>query len=94
MIDAKRAFEIGLANVVVAPEKLMDKAREMATTIMARGPFAVAQAKRSVNHGSDLSKYDAIELEKQCFTTLFGSEDEKEGTRAFLEKRPPQFRGR
>ena len=94
MIDAKRAYEIGLANHVVSPENLMLKARDMAVIITSRGPFAVAQAKRSVNHGSDLSKYDAIELEKQCFTTLFGSEDEKEGTKAFLEKRNPVFKGR
>ena len=94
MIDAQRAHEIGLANHVVPPGQLLERAYTMARTIISRGPFAVAQAKRAVNHGSDLSKYDAIELEKQCFTTLFGSEDEKEGTSAFLEKRTPNFKGR
>ena len=94
MIDAARAREIGLANHVVPPEKLMEKVLEIVRTICSRGPFAVAQAKRSVNHGADLSRYDAFELERQCFTTLFGSEDEKEGTAAFLEKRNPNFKGR
>jgi len=94
MIDAARAHQIGLANHVVAPDKLMEKARELAKTIMSRGPFAIAQAKRSINHGADLSKYDAFELERQCFAALMGSEDSKEGAKAFLEKRTANFKGK
>jgi enoyl-CoA hydratase len=93
MIDAARAREIGLANYVAPAAELMNKAVSLAKTIMARGPFAVAQAKRSVNRGADLALYDALELEKQCFTTLFVSSDAKEGATAFLEKRAPNFRG-
>jgi enoyl-CoA hydratase len=54
----------------------------------------VAQAKRAVHFGGDGSLWSANELERQAFAMLFGTEDQREGMKAFLEKRPPAFKGR
>jgi enoyl-CoA hydratase len=91
--DAARAKEFGLALDVVPPERLLDHAREQARKIAAKGPLAVSQAKRVVHAGQDADLRTANELERQAFAALFGSEDAKEGMRAFLEKRPPVFKG-
>ncbi len=94
LIDARRALEIGLATGVVAPEELIAHARRVAKTIASRGPLAIAQAKRAIEWGADGDLRASNELEQQSFALLFGSEDQKEGMRAFLEKRPASFKGR
>jgi enoyl-CoA hydratase len=93
MVDAATAKAIGLCLDVLAPEKLLDHARAKARTVASRGPVAVATAKRLVQQGADLALVDANALERQGFAGLFGGEDAKEGMRAFLEKRPAQWKG-
>jgi enoyl-CoA hydratase len=91
--DAARAQELGLVLEVVAPERLLPRAREQAKKILARGPLAVAQVKRIVHAGAGMSLEDALELERQAFAATFASADAREGMKAFLEKRPPRFQG-
>jgi enoyl-CoA hydratase len=91
MIDAAKAKEIGLALEVLAPDRLLPHCREVAQRIAARGPLAVAQAKRVIEAGADADLHTANELERQAFGVLFGTADQKEGMRAFLEKRKPLF---
>jgi enoyl-CoA hydratase len=94
MIDAEEAKRIGLVSEVFEPDELMDKVREKAKLIASKGPCAIAAAKRVMNKGADLALDSAIELEKQAFSALFGTEDQKEGMRAFVEKRKPGFKDR
>jgi enoyl-CoA hydratase len=94
IIDAQEALRIGLACAVFPPADLLPKAKELAKRIAAAGPVAVGQAKRAMNHGHDLSLPAALELEKQTFAALFGTEDRREGMGAFVEKRKPAFQGR
>jgi enoyl-CoA hydratase len=92
VISAEEAKRIGLVAEVFEPEELMAKVREKAQLLMAKGPVAVATAKRVMNKGVDLSLDAALELEKQAFAGLFGTEDQKEGMKAFVEKRKPAFK--
>lgn len=91
-IDANRAKEIGLVLEVVAPDALMARCKAVAHTIASRGPIAIAQAKRVIEAGADLPLRDANELERQAFALLFGTDDQKEGMKAFLEKRKAAFK--
>ncbi len=93
-LDAQEAFRIGLVSAVFEPGELISGTRATLGRILANGPVAVAQAKRAMNLGVDLPLASALELEKQCFVALFGTEDHREGTRAFVEKRKPSFEGR
>jgi enoyl-CoA hydratase len=91
MINAAEALQWGLVNHVVAPEELMSKAREIAEKICANSGMAIASAIKSVNANYDvnLNGYD-VEIEE--FGQCFGTEEFKEGTTAFLEKRKPNFK--
>lgn len=91
-IDAAKAKEIGLALELCAPEALLPRCKEVAQKIASRGPVAVAQAKRVIEAGADLPLKDANELERQAFAVLFGTEDQREGMRAFVEKRKAAFK--
>jgi enoyl-CoA hydratase len=91
-IDAAKAKEIGLVLEVVAPDALIARCKEVAQKIASRGPVAVSQAKRVIEAGADLPLKDANELERQAFGLLFGTEDQKEGMRAFVEKRKAAFK--
>lgn len=91
-IDAAKAKEIGLALEVLAPEALLPRCKEIAHKIASRGPVALAQAKRVMEAGADLPLKDANEIERQAFGLLFGTDDLKEGMRAFLEKRKAAFK--
>ena len=93
-IDARRAYEIGLVNRVVPPAELMDASRELLAAILDKGPLAVRYALESTLRAETLSMEDALYLEATLFGMACGTEDMKEGTRAFLEKRKPAFRGR
>jgi enoyl-CoA hydratase len=94
IITAEKALSIGLVNAVVPKDELMTRVRAVADQIAGKGPLAVAQAKRAVLRGADIDLPAANELEAQAFAMLFGSEDQKEGMKAFVEKRKPEFRGR
>jgi enoyl-CoA hydratase len=92
MIDATEALNMGLVEKVVPPGKAMDAALELAAKIMKRGPLAVAAAKRVLNRTRDLSLEQGLELESDLWANLTSSEDMKEGARAFLEKRKPEYK--
>jgi enoyl-CoA hydratase len=93
VIDAKEALRIGLVNAVFPLAELLDKARAAATKITEKGPLAIAQAKRALFRGADVPLSVANELEIQSFSALFGTEDQREGMKAFLEKRKAAFKG-
>jgi enoyl-CoA hydratase len=94
MIGAEEAKRIGLVNDVFAPAELLEKTRAVAQKIVEKGPLAIASAKRVMLKGADLELTSANELEAQAFGVLFGSADQKEGMRAFLEKRAAVFAGK
>ena len=93
-VDAAHSKEIGLALDVLPPDRLMEHCREVAFRIASKGPLAVSQAKRVIEWGADADLRAASEMERQAFALLFGTDDQKEGMRAFLEKRPARFAGR
>jgi enoyl-CoA hydratase len=93
IIDAAKAKEIGLVLEVLAPDKLISHCREVLGRIAKRGPLAVAAAKRTIARGLDLSLADGCAIERKAFAELFASADQKEGMKAFLEKRPAAFTG-
>jgi enoyl-CoA hydratase len=94
MIDAAEAYRIGLANQVVAPEELIDKAKAMAHKILSRAPIAVQVCKAAVNTGLDIDLNSAIAYEAEVFGLCFATEDQKEGMTAFIEKRKAAFIGK
>jgi enoyl-CoA hydratase len=93
-IDAAKAKEIGLVLEVFPAEQLLSKCKDIAATIAARGPIAVAQAKRTIALGADLPLSEANSLESKAFGFVFGTADQKEGMKAFLEKRKASFQNR
>ncbi len=94
IIDAEMALRIGLVSAVVPHDGLMAKVREVAVKIASKGPLAIAQCKRVLERGLDVPLPIANELEAQAFASLFGSSDQREGMKAFLEKRKATFEGR
>ncbi|MBV8345477.1 MAG: enoyl-CoA hydratase/isomerase family protein [Candidatus Eremiobacteraeota bacterium] len=94
MIDAREALRIGLVVRVVPPSELMAEAKRIATVIASKAPLAIAACKRVINNGAHLDLDDALELEALEFGTLVDTEDIREGTGAFLEKRKPVWKGR
>ena len=94
MIDAHEALRIGLIERVVPAAELMTAAKRLATTIASKAPLAIAACKRTINNGAHLSIDDALALEALEFGILVDTEDIKEGTGAFLEKRKPVWKGR
>jgi enoyl-CoA hydratase len=93
IIDAAEALRIGLVNRVVPAADLMKVAREMMTVMLANAPLALAGCIEMVNRGYDVSMGDALAMEASAFGLLAATEDKREGTRAFLEKRPAKFTG-
>jgi len=89
-IDADQAYELGLANRVVPDHELFDTALAWARKLAGQAPLAIAQIK-AVSAAGDLDA--GIEAEKQGFTTVFASQDAREGISAFLQKRAPRFKG-
>jgi enoyl-CoA hydratase len=94
IISAERAMAIGLVNAVFPAEELMAKTRETALKIAEQGPLAVAAAKRVILRGEGAALPTACELEASAFAELFGTEDQREGMKAFVEKRSPRFAGK
>jgi enoyl-CoA hydratase len=94
MVDAARAKELGLCLDVVAPDKLLEHALGKARGVASRGPLAVAAAKRALRAGADAGLAQGLAFEVEAFGALFATEDMREGTRAFLEKRAARFQGK
>lgn len=93
MIDAQEAFRIGLVNRVVPADQLIAAATTMMQTMLANAPLALGSCIEAVNAGYDLPLEDAMTLEATAFGLLAATDDKREGTRAFLEKRTPGFKG-
>lgn len=93
-IKADDALRIGLVNKVVPTDQLIEEAKRMARKFVAQGAVALRLAKSSVNEGLRMDLEAGLEYEHKCFSLLFSTEDQKEGMRAFLEKRPAKFQGR
>jgi len=94
MISAQRAYEIGLVNKIVAANDLMDEGIKMLTKIISKGPVAVKYCIDAVHHGLNSTLETGLEMEANYFGMAFGTEDKKEGTAAFLEKRKAEFQGK
>jgi len=92
-INAQRALQIGLVNRIVPHEELMPAVMELAGTIAQQGQLALAQAKRVINQGVEMPLAEGCRMEIDAFVSLFATSDQKEGMRAFVEKRKPQFKG-
>ncbi|MCB0379516.1 MAG: enoyl-CoA hydratase/isomerase family protein [Bdellovibrionales bacterium] len=93
MHDADKAKKVGLVNKVCDSEELLEKVTKVAHTIAKRAPLAIAAIKHTIDstYGMDISA--AMKVERQEFAKLFSSQDVKEGTQAFIEKRKPEFKG-
>lgn len=91
---AERALELGLINEIVPPEQLQERASEWAHRIAANAPLAVQATKESVLRGLGGTLDDAYVIEQELSSVVFGTEDAKEGPKAFAEKRPPEWKGR
>jgi enoyl-CoA hydratase len=94
LIAADEALRIGLVQEIVAPEQLLTRAKEFCRIIASRSPVAVAAAREATRAALSLPLADGLKLERALFQLCFASDDKVEGVRAFLEKRPPEFRGR
>jgi len=93
MIGAEEAHRLGLANRVVAPDKLLDEAKAVVKKIAEKGPLAVALARRAARATASLPLDAGLQLETEYFASLFATADQREGMKAFLEKRGPRFQG-
>jgi enoyl-CoA hydratase len=93
-IGAEEAYRIGLVDEVYPPEELLPKAKEMAQKIASKGPLAIKAAKEAINTGLYVNLQAGCELEGTLFAGICASADKEEGTKAFLEKRKPDFKGK
>jgi enoyl-CoA hydratase len=93
-IDAAEAYRLGLVNRVVAADALIPAATEMLRQILANGPLAVAACIEAVGLGLDMPLDGALAMEAAHFGLLAATSDMREGTTAFLEKRPAEFKGK
>jgi enoyl-CoA hydratase len=93
-ITAQRAYQLGLVNRVVPAEVTIEVATQMAAQLAAKAPVAVRLAKEAVNQALETPLSEGLAVERKNFYFLFATEDQKEGMRAFLEKRRAQFKGR
>ena len=93
-VSADDALRWGLVNQVVPPDQLLAVAEGIAKKIVANGPLAVQYCMEAVHRGLNMSLEEGLHLEGTLFGMSFSTEDMREGTRAFLEKRPARFGGR
>ena len=94
MISAQEALRIGLVNEVTAPADLIARAEALAQKIAANAPLAIKYCMEAVNKGLDMTLSEGLFLEATLFAVSCATEDKKEGTSAFLEKRAPNFTGK
>jgi enoyl-CoA hydratase len=93
-MTAEEAFRVGLVNRVVEPAQLPAEAEALAREIARLAPLAIRACLEAVTRGQDSTLEEGLRLEAELFSRLFATEDMREGTRAFLEKRPPVFQGK
>ena len=91
-ITAQQALNLGLVNAVCPSEQLMDEALSMAESIAKNAPLAIRYAKEAISKGADLEMDSAILLENTLFAKCFTTQDQKEGTKAFVEKRRAEWK--
>ena len=94
MITAQEAYRIGLVNEIVPAAGLIQRAEAILKKIAANAPIAVSFALEATNKGMETAQSEGLLLEAAYFGLCAATEDKREGTTAFLEKRPPQFHGR
>lgn len=94
MIDAQEAYRIGLVNEIVPAANLISRAEGILKEILGNAPLAVKYSLEAVNKGMDTSQSEGLSLEASFFGLCAGTDDKKEGTQAFLQKRRAQFQGR
>ena len=94
IIDAQEALRIGLVNKVVSQAELMDVVMKVAKTITKKAPVAVQLAKAAINRGINCDVVTGISYEAEVFGLCFATADQKEGMKAFIEKRKPAFEGK
>lgn len=94
LIDAQEAYRIGLVNKVVPQAELMATAKEWAETICQAGPLAVRAAKEAMLRGCDMTLEDGLRLESSLVAYVMATEDFAEGTKAFVEKRKPNYKAK
>lgn len=92
-LTAQEALQLGLVNKVVPVEHFLDEAIALAQSIAERAPLAVQLAKEAVNYAFETGLTEGLSYERRLFYYLFGTEDQKEGMRAFAEKRTPRWTG-
>jgi enoyl-CoA hydratase/carnithine racemase len=93
-MGAQEAYDIGLVDLVVPADKLLEAVEAEIALYATRGPISLAMAKRAVDLGLRGDLPSGLRIEADIVTDVFDSEDKREGMSAFLEKRAPQFRGR
>src|SRR5947208_11782408 len=94
MITAQEAHRIGLVNEVIPANQLIARAEAIAQSIIKNAPLAIQYCLEAVNHGMELTQQEGLFLEATLFSVCCATEDKKEGTTAFLEKRAANFQGR
>jgi len=94
LIGAEEAWNLGLLNRVVPHEQLTTEVRKLAEKLAAKGAVALKAAKEAVEEGYDIGLERGVANEGKLFGLCFGTEDKVEGVNAFLEKRPPNFKGK
>jgi enoyl-CoA hydratase len=93
-MSAQEAYRIGLVNEIAPPDQVMPRAEELARKIAANGPVAVRKIKETVLRALSVSFEEGFRIENENARMVLATEDAKEGPRAFMEKRPPQYVGR
>jgi len=93
-VSGREAFDMGLASEVVEDEQVLPRALELAGKIASMPPLAARRIKEVILAGQDTSLSAGLMLERRTFDTLFDTEDQKEGMKAFIEKRKPDFKGK
>jgi enoyl-CoA hydratase len=91
MINAEEAYRLGLINRILPPEELIPACEEVCRKIMKKGPLAIASAKDAIDRGLKMDLDSGLSYEAQVFGNCFATLDQKEGMKAFLEKRKPVF---
>ena len=93
-LSAQEALRLGFVQRVVPKGQAVEEAKKLLKKILNKGPVAIKMAKKAINEGLGMSLRGGLDLEAQCQSICFSTEDKDEGATAFLEKRPPNFKGK